>query len=224
MDSTWLLEGIARIIPMILSLSVHEWAHAYSAFRLGDDTAARMGRMTLNPLSHIDPIGTVLLPLFGPAVGIYFGWAKPVPVIPTRFNRKFRMRTSMMITASAGPASNLVLAFLCILLMGVLMRFAPGMYLGAPAVGTLLKMGFQLNVSLAIFNLLPIPPLDGSRIADWLMPVRMRPLWERFSQYGILILMAIMFMPGMLIGRVMQWPILQVFRAADGLLRVIVGA
>ena len=184
MDATWLLERLVILIPLILSLSVHEWAHAYSAYRLGDDTAARLGRMTLSPLSHIDLFGTILLPL----MGVPFGWAKPVPVNPARFTRRIHMRTGMMLTASAGPLANLVLAVLCIVLIGLLLRVAGDFYLSNPAVGTLLKTGFQLNIGLAVFNMLPIPPLDGSRIADWLMPLRLRPLWERFSQYGMIVL------------------------------------
>src|SRR5579872_3573193 len=104
-----LLHGLMTLVPLVLSLTVHEWAHAYSAFRLGDDTAARMGRMTLNPIPHIDPIGTILLPM----LGIPFGWAKPVPITPTRFRRDISMRAGIMITAAAGPLSNLVLAVLC---------------------------------------------------------------------------------------------------------------
>src|SRR5262249_40137549 len=104
----WLLERILYLIPMVLSLTVHEWAHAYPGFRLGDDTAAREGRLTLNPLPHMDPIGTFLLPL----LKVPFGWAKPVPVNPLRFRRDVTMRTGMMITAAAGPLSNLALAFI----------------------------------------------------------------------------------------------------------------
>ena len=217
MDATWLLERLVILIPLILSLSVHEWAHAYSAYRLGDDTAARLGRMTLSPLSHIDIFGTVLLPL----MGVPFGWAKPVPVNPTRFHRRFRMRTAMMITASAGPVSNLVLALFCIVLMGLLMRLAPALYVETPAIGTLLQIGFRINIALAVFNMLPIPPLDGSRVADWMMPLRLRPIWERFSQYGFVVLMVLMFMPGV---RLMQWPIEQATRAALSLLHIVVGA
>src|SRR5580700_1620810 len=118
-QATWhdLLERILGLIPLILSLTVHEWAHAYSAFRLGDDTAARMGRMTFNPIPHIDPFGTILCPL----LGIPFGWAKPVPVNPTRFRRDVSMRTGMMITAAAGPISNLLLAVLCSVAYGMLL-------------------------------------------------------------------------------------------------------
>jgi Zn-dependent protease len=187
MESTWLLERLGLVIPLILSLSVHEWAHAYSAFRLGDDTAQRMGRLTLNPLVHIDPIGTVLLPL----IGIPFGWAKPVPVNPARFTRKIPMRTGMMVTAAAGPVSNVVLAVLCVIVLGVMMRF----HLRNEAVEHLLVSGIGLNIALAVFNMLPIPPLDGSRVADGLMPRPLRPAWERFAQYGPLLLLAVIFLP-----------------------------
>jgi Zn-dependent protease len=191
MSDTWLLEGIAYLIPWVLSLSVHEWAHAYSAYKLGDDTAERMGRMTLNPLVHIDPIGTILLPLMQAPLA----WAKPVPVNPTRFDRRVHMRTGMMLTAAAGPASNVVLALLCAILLGLGMRFAPEAYVAHPAVERLLLISLQLNLALAIFNMLPIVPLDGSRVADWLVPLRMRPAWEKFSQYGPLVLIALVLLP-----------------------------
>src|SRR5215471_12296793 len=96
------------LVPLLLSLTVHEWAHAWSAYRLGDDTAAKLGRLTLNPIAHIDPIGTLILPL----LGVPFGWAKPVPVVASRFRRGVNMTTGMMITAAAGPLSNVVLAVL----------------------------------------------------------------------------------------------------------------
>src|SRR5215468_292941 len=114
-----LLNRLMYVPILILSLTVHEWAHAYSAFRLGDDTAARQGRLTLNPLPHIDPFGTILCPL----LGVPFGWAKPVPVVPSRFRRDVNMRTGMMITAAAGPLSNLALAVVCTVLYGLLLRF-----------------------------------------------------------------------------------------------------
>jgi Zn-dependent protease len=116
-----LLAGVKILIPLILSLTVHEFAHAWSAYRLGDDTASRMGRLTLNPLAHIDPIGTVLLPL----LGIPFGWARPVPINPARFRRSMRMSTGMMITAAAGPLANVILAVACTVAYGLLLRFAP---------------------------------------------------------------------------------------------------
>lgn len=176
------------LVPLVLSLTVHEWAHAWSAFRLGDDTASRQGRMTLNPIVHIDPIGTLLLPL----LGIPFGWARPVPVNPVRFTRRVSMRTGMMITAAAGPISNVVLAVLCTIIAGLLLRFQPTMMLGTVVDGAvrespvwwLLQTTIGMNVALALFNLLPVPPLDGSRVVDGLMPYKWRPLWERYLRWG----------------------------------------
>jgi Zn-dependent protease len=187
------------VIPLILSLTVHEWAHAYSAMRLGDDTAQRLGRLTLNPIPHIDPIGTLLLPL----LGVPFGWAKPVPVNPARFTRKLRMRTGMMITAAAGPFSNAVLALLCLVILGLQARFS----FDNPAIEKLLWYSFGLNVLLALFNMLPIPPLDGSRVADGLMPTALRPRWERFATYGPLVLLVLVFANYQLGGRMFSWPL-----------------
>jgi len=213
MDDNWLLQALMQLIPLILSLTVHEWAHAYSAMRLGDDTAQRLGRLTLNPIPHIDPIGTLLLPL----IGVPFGWAKPVPVNPTRFTRKMPMRTGMMITAAAGPFSNVVLALMCILIMGVLARFS----FDNRAVEMLLLSGFQLNVLLAVFNMLPIPPLDGSRVADGLMPSRLRPGWERFTVYGPFVLLGLVFVNFQLGGGMFSWPLNIAWRLGAGLLQAI---
>src|SRR5574340_802071 len=126
-----LQRGLMMLIPLVLSLSVHEFAHAWSAWKLGDDTADRMGRLTLNPLAHVDPVGTLLLPL----LGIPFGWAKPVPVQPHRFRPTVNMTTGMMLVAVAGPLANLGLAVLCVLVEALLLRLrspaiAPGQSLG----------------------------------------------------------------------------------------------
>jgi Zn-dependent protease len=198
MSETWLLERLAMIIPLVLSLSVHEWAHAISAYRLGDDTAERQGRLTLNPVSHIDPIGTLLLPM----LGVPFGWAKPVPFDPTRFRRGVDMRTGTVVVAVAGPFSNLVLALLCVLIHGGLLRFS----VENDALQTLLINGFFLNIVLAVFNMLPIPPLDGSRVADWLMPRSLRPQWESFARLGPIVLLALVFLPSMIGQSVFSWP------------------
>jgi Zn-dependent protease len=207
-----LLENLLIIPPLILSLSVHEWAHAYSAYRLGDDTAQRLGRMTLNPISHIDPIGTLLFPL----LGVPFGWAKPVPVNPARFTRKMSMRTGMMLTAAAGPFSNLILAVVCAAIIGVLVRFS----LGTVGVYELLKTAFVMNIALAIFNMLPIPPLDGSRVADGLMPSSLRPRWERFASYGPFVLLALIVVNYATKGAVLGWA----FAPAGPLLQAVVTA
>lgn len=173
-DGPELLQRVMMLIPMILSLSVHEWAHARSAYALGDDTASMMGRMSLNPVVHIDIVGTIVLPL----LGVPFGWAKPVPVNPVRFARKYSMRWGMMVTALAGPASNVALAVISAILLSVMRHGAPELVQSVPELFTFLMMMVYINIGLAIFNMIPVPPLDGSRLADYFMPQRWRPAWE----------------------------------------------
>ena len=211
-----LLGGVRILIPLVLSLSVHEYAHAWSAARLGDDTASRAGRLTLNPLAHIDPIGTVLLPL----LGIPFGWARPVPIDPTRFRRSIRMSTGTMITASAGPLSNVLLAVLCTVGYGLAIRFAPEAAMPGSGTRELLLIMIQLNVALAVFNMIPIPPLDGSRVLEGLVPLRLRPAWETFARFAPFLLLFVF------IGAryIMAGPIGAVYGLLDRLLNVVVGA
>lgn len=165
-DANWIADRLLILIPLWFSLGVHECAHAWAVRRLGDDTAERLGRLTLNPLAHIDPIGTLLLPL----LGVPFGWAKPVPVNPLRFRREVNMRTGMMITAIAGPISNVCLTAISIVALAAVIRFAPQWAVPKHPVVQILVMMMYMNVVLATFNMLPIPPLDGSRIADALIP------------------------------------------------------
>ncbi len=195
MDASFLLDRALLLIPLMLSLSVHEWAHAFSAYRLGDDTAARMGRLTLNPLAHADLFGTILLPL----LNVPFGWAKPVPVNPARFRRDVSMGKGMAITASAGPVSNALLAVGATVAFGLLLRIAPDSVEGDSALRRLLVVTITLNVNLALFNLIPIPPLDGSRIVAWLMPYRLRDQWHAVEQYAPFLLLVVFFFGGRLI-------------------------
>lgn len=206
------------LIPLWLSLSVHEWAHAWAARRLGDDTAERMGRLTLNPLAHIDPVGTILLPL----LGVPFGWATPVPVQPQRFYPGINMRTGMMIVAAAGPISNLCMAAVSIVVLAVLARFQPAVLAQQGAL-TLLWTLISLNVLLAVFNALPIAPLDGSRVVDALVPDVLRPAWEGFCRIAPLALAAVIVLPmltGVSLFRVPQqataYVVEQILRLAGG--------
>jgi Zn-dependent protease len=183
-------ERLLWMIPLILSITVHEWAHAASAAWLGDDTARLLGRNTLNPVAHVDPVGTLLLPL----LGVPFGWAKPVPINPVRFRRGTSMKLGVLIVAIAGPVSNVVLAAICWLI-----RSAPLIRPGTGLADGLTTM-IMLNMGLAVFNMLPIPPLDGSRIVDALMPTRLRPLWHQFSNYGFMLLIVLFLLPMLLMG------------------------
>ena len=184
------------VIPLLLSLTIHEWAHAWSAHRLGDDTARLQGRLTLNPIAHIDLVGTLVLPL----LGIPFGWAKPVPVNPTRFRRGVKMSTGMVLTAAAGPLANVFLAIVSAVAFGLVARFAP-MSAGSGGLGiaTLLTTLTVINVSLALFNLFPIPPLDGSRVVDGLLPLSWRPQWQSIVRLSPLLLVALIAFGGNII-------------------------
>jgi Zn-dependent protease len=179
-----LASRVLVLVPLWLSLAVHEWAHAWSADQLGDDTARLQGRMTLDPTHHVDPVGTVLLPL----LGVPIGWAKPVPIDPLRF-RGVRLATGIWLTAAAGPAANLLLALVAAALQRGL--DAGGVIDVVPGVRSLLATLVPMNVGLALFNLLPIPPLDGSRIADAFVPYRWRATWASFASIGPLVLGAV---------------------------------
>lgn len=183
----FIIQAVMQIIPLVLSLTVHEYAHAWSAWKLGDDTAAMQGRMTLDPIVHIDPIGSLLLP----AMGVPFGWAKPVPVNPARFRRDVNMSTGMMITALAGPLSNLLLAIAGTVSYALTYRLAPEVLVSNPGLKTFLEFMIAGNVGLAVFNMLPVPPLDGSRVVENFLPYRMRGTWEQIVRFSPFLLLAV---------------------------------
>jgi Zn-dependent protease len=187
LDKAVLLERVMLLIPLILSLTVHEFFHAWTAWKLGDDTAARMGRLTLNPVPHIDPIGTLLLPLMGAPIG----WAKPVPVNPAGFRRGVKMSSGDMLVSAAGPASNVALGLVAAVVFGVLLRVAPDVVGPTQAARAMLLNFMFVNAGLAIFNLLPIPPLDGSHVAGHLVPYRHRETWARFAAIGPMVLLGL---------------------------------
>lgn len=192
MEGDVLLERILWFIPVLLSLTVHEWAHAWAAWKLGDDTARHLGRLTLNPLAHMDPVGTFLLPL----MGVPFGWAKPVPVNPLRFRQGVSIRGGMLIVAAAGPISNICIAVTSWLALFALARVAP--HFDADQLAgffQFLLILVAINTGLAVFNMIPIPPLDGSKIVDALVPDSARSAWNRFCELGPVFLIALILLP-----------------------------
>ncbi|OIO13013.1 site-2 protease family protein [Candidatus Gottesmanbacteria bacterium CG_4_10_14_0_8_um_filter_37_24] len=172
---------------LIICITIHEFAHAYMADRLGDPTAKIYGRMTLNPIAHIDPIGTVLLPLLMliSGSGFFIGWAKPTPFDP--FNLKNPKRDAALISV-AGPASNLLFA----VILSVILRFPLPGILGLFLYG-LLPVIIQINVLLAIFNLIPIHPLDGFKVVAGLLPKKYYYEWMELEKYGMIFLLLLIF-------------------------------
>lgn len=169
----------------MLAISIHEYAHARMAYSLGDDTAARAGRMTVEPWAHIDPIGALMLLIFG------FGWARPVPVDPYRLRNP---RKDMAKVAFAGPVANLIAAFIlevCAVLLFARLRLAGARW---TYLSDILSLGARVNAALAFFNLLPLPPLDGSKILRVYLPYSMYDIWDFIECYGFLILMGLVYL------------------------------
>lgn len=175
-------------LPVIFAITLHEASHGYAALRFGDPTAKEQGRLTLNPLHHIDPFGTLILPalllLFS---GVAFGYAKPVPV---NFNRLNKPKRDMIFVAAAGPATNLVLAFLSVLALPLSAHLPAG--LGPWAIQNFYN-SVVINLILAVFNMIPIPPLDGGRVAVGLLPHPLDRQLAGVERYGFIILISLLF-------------------------------
>ncbi|MCK4689871.1 MAG: site-2 protease family protein [Candidatus Marinimicrobia bacterium] len=175
---------VLLIPPILLALTFHEYMHGYTAYRLGDPTAKYAGRLTFNPLAHLDPIGTLMVFL------VHFGWAKPVPVNPSYFHDPKR---DMLIVSVAGPAANMVLA----LLSGILVRFVRAGALSflpqfiLQPIYIMLILSLQINIALAIFNIIPLPPLDGSKILYGMLPHKYDYIIDDVERYGPFILMGV---------------------------------
>jgi len=205
--------AVFEFVLLLFSLCVHECAHAWTASRLGDNTARELGRVTLNPIEHIDPIGTLLFPaiiIFGPLVGFSFfsglliGWAKPTPVLTRNFRRIVRDDN---LTTLAGPASNLLIALFAFLVMAGISLFSPtnhaiviyisrgslfqGVSSGLQAVILLCLLAIRINLSLLIFNLLPIPPLDGSHLLRNMLPYNAVQTYDRIPLWVSYLLMMV---------------------------------
>lgn len=192
----WIL---ISIFVLVGSIAFHEFGHAYMADKLGDDTPRRQGRVTLNPIAHADPIGTLLLPLMG---GIYaaagggvggFGWGRPVQWQPSRINRRWRMATAQIMVALAGPMMNVMLAVLIAGVHSILI--AQGVIDLYGQVSQIMSFAVGTNFILFFFNLVPAPPLDGGHVAEGLMPYKHRSRFEAYARFGPFVVLAVAMIP-----------------------------
>ena len=195
------LTFVAFVIAIVLGITVHEFMHAYAAYRLGDDTGRLLGRMTLNPLAHFDLFGTLLLVVAG------FGYGKPVPFNESRL----RSSSAVALVALAGPAANFAIAALC----AIPLRFGAADPFGG-AYTEILAFVVYFNCVLGIFNLVPIPPLDGSNVVYGLLPPRQQYTWRQFQQYGPMLLLLLLFFGSRLLFQI-------VFGPAQALANLLVG-
>ena len=182
---SYVMELLYRMPAILVALAFHEWAHAYAAYKLGDPTAYNLGRMTLNPLAHIDLIGLIMMML------VRFGWAKPVPIDMRNFKHPVR---DMAITAAAGPISNVILAFfaLCVRAGAVYVYQKTGGMI-SDFIITFTEYTAILSIGLAVFNVIPIPPLDGSKVVNALLPQNVYYKILRYERYGFLIMMLVLW-------------------------------
>lgn len=194
---------LGRAITLVVALSFHEFAHAYAAYRLGDTTAQRAGRLTLNPLAHLDPFGSLMMLLVG------FGWAKPVPINP--YNLRGNKLRGMAITAAAGPLSNILQAFVFALPFrfgllnfdwGAIYMSTPGSSQLFPSVELVLSLLVWINLLLAVFNMIPLGPLDGMKVLLGVLPQELAFRLEPLAQYGSWLLMALIVLGG---GYLLTW-------------------
>ncbi len=195
LSATDLRTALIFVLCLVVATAFHEFAHAIVADRLGDPTPGREGRVTLNPLVHADPIGTLALPVMAGLLHLpVFGWGRPVMTQPRYYTRRFSMRAGMAMVSFAGPLANVLQAAVTLGVIKVLLLSG----VTHPGLLEVLATFFLLNVTLAFFNLLPIHPLDGGKILAWMMPARFDHIDDILARYGWTILLALMLIPGLL--------------------------
>lgn len=181
--------GLLLSLPgVVIAITFHEFAHAWTAYKLGDNTPMYQGRLNLNPLSHIDPIGLVML------IVAHFGWGRPVQINPNNFNGKYSLSASEAIVSVAGPLANFIVAIIFAIIYAIIIRFA-GLQSAFSTVGLIIQYTIILNIGLGVFNLIPIPPLDGSKILMHFLPYNGK-VWFESKQYIFYIVFLILFVTG----------------------------
>lgn len=206
-----------QLIPFLAAIVFHEVAHGFVARRHGDRTAEEMGRLTLNPIPHIDPIGTILFPVLNMVTGmnIMFGWARPVPI---NYNRLKPYRSGLFLTALAGPMANVIFAVFSAFFLVLFAAYCPSdFYLYEPLTGMAL-VAIQINYALAIFNLIPLPPLDGSKMVESFLSFDNARKFERLSMYSLFILIGLLWTGAL---NVLSYPILLLSNGSIALWRTM---
>lgn len=201
-NPTKLLSLVLTLPAVLIAITFHEFAHALAADRLGDDTPRRQGRLSLNPLAHLDPIGSVMLVFAG------FGWGKPVEINPRNFTRKISMSAGEAIVSIAGPLMNFLLAIVFTIIYYAIFKFAPtfiGTQVGA-IIMLIIQMTISINIGLGVFNLIPLPPLDGSKVLKNFLPYRGKQWMENYSQifYIIFVVLWITGLAGIIISPIIN--------------------
>ena len=205
------LRAATWIVPLVFAIVLHEISHGWVANAFGDPTARRLGRLSLNPIRHVDPVGTIALPLLLAVSGApVFGWAKPVPVVARRLRNP---RLHMMLVAMAGPGMNLLLALVAALAIALLRWLAPAGGAGWAFLYLNLLHFLVINIFLAVFNMLPIPPFDGGHVVEGLLPRPLARRWARLGRFGLpllvllLVVLPLLFPAANIVGRVVGPPV-----------------
>jgi Zn-dependent protease len=223
MGDNWLFDIATWLIPLIFAIVLHEISHGWVANAFGDPTARRLGRLSPNPIRHVDPIGTIALPLALVLVQApVFGWAKPVPVVASRMRNP---RLHMVLVALAGPGMNLALALLASIGLAAILSVGPGYGLAMSFLLANLQNFILINVFLAIFNLLPIPPFDGGHVVEGLLPRRLVPGWQNLGRFGFPLLFVLLLVIPMLFPKanIVEWLVVPPVRAVTNFLAGLVG-